>query len=153
MLFRPQLHTVPFPFSATKYLDPPTIFGVVIFPSPFTFILTADDKLFFLLYNFINVVPCPTAVTSPVFSSTVATFGSSVLNVHSLSGTDSINKLNSIDILYCIVSFSPALVKFIVFFGTFILFLLIHQGVIKFSNVSFPISPCSLYPTVYTIPS
>jgi len=28
-----------------------------------------------------------------------------------------------------------------------------HQGVVRFCVVSFPISPFELYPTVYTIPS
>ena len=113
-------------------------------PCSFTFTLTAAYNSFLPLYNLTNVVPVPTAVTTPVFSSTVATFSSADLNTHVLSGTSFNNKLNSIDMLYVICSVSPAFWKLIIFLSTLIFFLLIHHGVVKLCTVSFPISPFSL---------
>ena len=153
LAFSPHVHTVPFPFNATKWLYPPTTFACVVFPTPFTFTFTAAHKSFFSLYIFMYVVPKLCAVTTPVLLSTVAILSSIDLNVHSSPGTSSINKLNAIVILYFICFVFPFSSKFIIFSSTFIFFLLMHHGVTKFSTVPFPISPFPLNPTVYTIPS
>ena len=111
-----------------------------MFPSPFTFILTADAKSLFTSFITTYVVPIAFAVTKPS-SFTIATFSSNDLNVYLLFGTSFLIKLNSTVEFNLICSCSYAFSKFIVLFSTFIFFLLIHQGVIKLSIVPFPIWP------------
>ena len=152
LLFRPQVHTVPFPFNATKWYFPPAIFANALLPSPFTFTLTFATKSFLLSVNCIYVVPNPCAVIKPVLL-TVAILVSKDLNDISLSINWFVSKLNPINLEYSICFWFPFTSKLIT------LFLLIsnsdfciHHDFTIFSVTSLPVSPFAPYPTVKTLP-